>query len=321
VSSDTPLLPDWRGDADSVAPFARLRLAALDLDGTLLSASQPDRVLDKIGNLRLSLRLSRPATRLTIATGRALAGARKALAGLKLDRGTPIALYNGSLVVRMGSFVPIAYGGIALPVLSSVLDLALPAGAAVTAYFYAEAGSPAAVFDSDREEVWGWGRECPATDFNDLTVNAAPSWWADSQRTALAALVHLRNCRDRQGLVEGLAALSGLTVTKSGPHYLELRPLGWNKARALGIIAEALGIRREEVIAVGDNDNDAEMLAWAGVGVSVAHSSAAAQSASDYVSRLEGASAILEILRLIKHARRYDSSRHGHAGGLGRPVP
>jgi len=59
-----------------------------------------------------------------------------------------------------------------------------------------------------------------------------------------------------------------------------------NKGHALSLLCDDLGIRREEVIAVGDSVNDASMLAWAGRGFAMAHSDAYAVDAADEV--LEG---------------------------------
>ena len=42
---------------------------------------------------------------------------------------------------------------------------------------------------------------------------------------------------------------------------------GTTKGTGLAAVAELLGIARDEVMAVGDNFNDQDMLSWAGVGV------------------------------------------------------
>jgi len=50
-------------------------------------------------------------------------------------------------------------------------------------------------------------------------------------------------------------------------------------------------------LAVGDNDNDVEMLRWAGVGVAMGNSSAAALAAADWVTAAveqDGAALALE---------------------------
>jgi hypothetical protein len=44
-------------------------------------------------------------------------------------------------------------------------------------------------------------------------------------------------------------------------------PHGVSKASALKILAARLGVDRQQVMAIGDNWNDVEMLEWAGQGV------------------------------------------------------
>jgi HAD superfamily hydrolase (TIGR01484 family) len=56
-----------------------------------------------------------------------------------------------------------------------------------------------------------------------------------------------------------------------------------NKGHALSLVCEDLGVRREDVIAIGDSVNDASMLAWAGRGIAMPHSDAYALDAADEV--------------------------------------
>lgn len=60
-----------------------------------------------------------------------------------------------------------------------------------------------------------------------------------------------------------------LQITFSKPEYLEISPAGVTKAAGLAIVCEHLKIRPDEVIAVGDNFNDLEMLEFAGMSVVV----------------------------------------------------
>ncbi len=66
-----------------------------------------------------------------------------------------------------------------------------------------------------------------------------------------------------------LDALAGIDVTSSWSDNREIMPEGITKGRALAEIAERLGIPREQVMAIGDHENDRSMLAWAGVSVAM----------------------------------------------------
>jgi Cof subfamily protein (haloacid dehalogenase superfamily) len=65
---------------------------------------------------------------------------------------------------------------------------------------------------------------------------------------------------------------------------LEFMPRGINKATALAKVAREYGIRQEEVLAFGDGENDVAMLTWAGTGVAMAHGNQAAIRAAKHVS-------------------------------------
>jgi Cof subfamily protein (haloacid dehalogenase superfamily) len=72
--------------------------------------------------------------------------------------------------------------------------------------------------------------------------------------------------------------------TKSLPFNFEIGGLGVDKASALSWVCERIGIPPEDTIAFGDNDNDASMLRFAGIGVAVGNSVEAALAAADYVT-------------------------------------
>ena len=74
-----------------------------------------------------------------------------------------------------------------------------------------------------------------------------------------------------------------VAIMKTNPEYLEFLNLDANKGDALEAICRAYGIAREETAAFGDGDNDAAMLRWAGIGVAVANASGACRAAADVV--------------------------------------
>jgi len=75
-----------------------------------------------------------------------------------------------------------------------------------------------------------------------------------------------------------------LAVVETDPGYLELTPPHANKAVALQVVADRLGIGREQVLAFGDGNNDVGMLSWAGLGIAMSHGRASAREAADLVS-------------------------------------
>lgn len=92
---------------------------------------------------------------------------------------------------------------------------------------------------------------------------------------------------------------TGLPVhsVQSEPDYLEILPLGVSKGAALGAMLERLGVPAAEVVAVGDNWNDLEMIEAAGLGVAMGHAPAGVRARADHVagtSEEEGFRQVLE---------------------------
>jgi Cof subfamily protein (haloacid dehalogenase superfamily) len=56
------------------------------------------------------------------------------------------------------------------------------------------------------------------------------------------------------------------------------------KRAALRAVAGEMGLQAAEVMAIGDNANDAGMMQWAGIGVAMANASPMARKVADYVT-------------------------------------
>lgn len=68
---------------------------------------------------------------------------------------------------------------------------------------------------------------------------------------------------------EGLEPLEGIAITQSSELNIELMPLDVDKGSGIRDLAELYGIPMEEVMAIGDQDNDLPMLRAAGWGVAM----------------------------------------------------
>lgn len=70
----------------------------------------------------------------------------------------------------------------------------------------------------------------------------------------------------------------------SQPYVYEVLPKGNNKGTGLKALAEKLGIKQEEVMAIGDGNNDVEMLEYATYGVAMGNASELARNAAKYTT-------------------------------------
>lgn len=99
--------------------------------------------------------------------------------------------------------------------------------------------------------------------------------------------------------------------TISHPRFLEFVAPGVNKGRALRWLARRQGIPLEQVMAIGDQLNDLEMVAAVGHGVAMANAPAELKALARYVAPSvfeEGAATIIEAMVLARSAAAARSS-------------
>ena len=95
-----------------------------------------------------------------------------------------------------------------------------------------------------------------------------------------AGAVDTENTRAARAAVQ--KALPHLQLTRSSPGNIEIMPENAGKGTALAFLANYLGFEREQVMAMGDAENDLSMLEYAYHSVAMANASPAVQKACRY---------------------------------------
>jgi Cof subfamily protein (haloacid dehalogenase superfamily) len=246
-----------------------IRLIALDLDGTLIGRdlTVPER------NRRALAAAMQAGCWVTIATGRSFIPTNRFACDLQLN--APLVLYQGALVQdhRDGQVIHRE----TLP-----LDLARE-----VAQFVADQQLVAQVHDWD-----GTAYTARTNPFIERmrTITGVPAAPVDSlvtwlERPPLKFLFIDKPARI-DGLIQRLRTQFGARVEVVRSHELivEITAPQVSKARGLSVLATHLGVPREAILAMGDHDNDAEMLTWAGLGIAMPDASPAARAAADMVA-------------------------------------
>lgn len=291
-------------------PFSHIRLIALDIDGTLAKAAN-EPVAEFVSEDLLSS-LRHYGVLVTVATGRAFAGAGPIIAALS-NEGAPVTLYNGAIVTDRRGRTLYHRTAVSASTVAKLVEIAATSQARLLVYncypmqqsLIDERGK------GIMETVVGWAPE----PIGNLDLNGLPILWqsygdtkAVTEATAALFSTHDGNVKT---LLANLTTLADVSITSSGSGYIEVRPAGVSKAQGLTELIKLLGLDEAEVLAVGDNDNDAEMLAWAGIGVVVANATPNARAAADYVTARESVHGVIETLRLVRNARRLFRDERG----------
>lgn len=256
-------------------------LVVLDLDGTILDGSFK---LDSGLVTACRGAMARGLT-ITIATGRMPPAAQRYWEELEIT--APVILYNGALVRD-----PV--GGRDL--LAATLPRGLPwavfpifAGAAVDPLFYQ---NDTLYCLKLTPQVVTYCREMGLT----AEPISEPETFLRSGVFIKCLFIGLPD--DLNVIREKLAAAVGhqARLVISRPRYLELLPADASKGAALRFLAGCLGVPLARVIAVGDQENDLEMIREAGVGIAMAHAPDEVKAAADRVAPPPAEGGLLALL-------------------------
>jgi hypothetical protein len=244
-----------------------VRLVAIDVDGTLL----PTFTQALAARVALALKAAQEAgITVAIATGRRAAYTAPLLTGHGLRADTPLITSNGAVVRTLGGD-RIDRCTMEARVARGLCGVLRPFGAVV--------------FTFDRP---GRGELV----LEDLAqAHGRIALWVEANRNAIEVIKPLEDAlMDGDDPIQGMAAGS-LSLMRAAEQavrasewagdcecvrteypardlsILDLLPQGVSKGAALKKLAAHLGVERKDVMAIGDNWNDVEMLEWAGQGV------------------------------------------------------
>jgi Cof subfamily protein (haloacid dehalogenase superfamily) len=248
-----------------------IRLLALDLDGTLLNSrgELPERNLLAIAAAR------RKGVRVALVTGRRFRDARPLALELGLD--VPVISHNGALTKHARTLETVAARLLPLAAAREVLRIGRenkmdalvsddPHGAGVMVYDYQSDDNPALA------KYIAWSRRIHGEEAAESIRRVASLEdyldHAPVHITFSGSVARMQHLGER--LMEELGAgVKILSTVYPKPDFALLDVLHPEVSKGEGCEAAAReqGLRREEVMAIGDNFNDLEMLQYAGTSV------------------------------------------------------
>ncbi len=244
-------------------------LLVLDLDGTIL-----DRTMRLDPSVAGAIRRAVDrGLRVTLATGRMPPASRRYWEELGVT--VPVILYNGALVRDPASG-------------EDLVRWTLPLGLPWTAFpAYANAPVHPLFFDGDElfclEQTFPIIRYCEEQGLIADAIQDPEEFLSARELVKCLFIGHPDVLPIVRGeLEERVAPSARLAMSRSD--YLELLPARASKGIALEWLARHLDIPLERTIAVGDQENDLEMIRAAGVGVAMPHAPAHVRAQADRVA-------------------------------------
>ena len=96
---------------------------------------------------------------------------------------------------------------------------------------------------------------------------------------------------------EEIKALNKFEVVSSGDNNFEIMKKGSSKGSAVKRLAESLNIKQEEVICLGDNENDLSMIRYAGLGIAMGNGVDLLKKEADYITETNLNSGVAKAIR------------------------
>jgi Cof subfamily protein (haloacid dehalogenase superfamily) len=270
------------------------KLLALDLDGTTLNAR-----LEVLPEVERAIAAAQErGVIVTIATGRMFGATRPYAERLNIHG--PLICFQGGLIRDSRTGEVIYHAALAGDLAGEAIELLLDRGMFVIAYIDERLWVAEQRPELDLYLSWHPERPEVVIDPNlaHTIASASIARLLSQSETAVSSdlakvvvanpptkLLFVADPPVVEREIERLAAhFEGrLSVFRSHALFGELIPLGVSKGSALAALAGRLGIPREQVIAIGDHENDLAMIEWAGLGLAMGNAIPAARAIADAV--------------------------------------
>ena len=245
----------------------KYRLVAIDMDGTLLSSDKI--ILNE--TKKAILAAYDKGVIICIATGRAFPAIKKFID--ELDINIPLILYNGSRVRMSKDSSLLLNHTIAPNVAKAVYDIINNNNG--TCCFWK---NDQCYFNKDNEYTEYYRK---LTTINPHIIQVVQDdLFDDINKFIWFGSVEFLDIVQKQ-ILQGV---EGINYFKSHTNLLEIVPVDVSKGNVLKYLSESLGIPKEEVIAIGDDENDISMIKFAGLGVAMGNAKNSVKKVADYIT-------------------------------------
>lgn len=248
------------------------KLLAIDMDGTLLNSNK---VISKTNKEAVKKAVEK-GVNVVITSGRELNGLHKYLNEINLTGDNQYLIANnGGTIYKTSNFECIAYRGLRGRDLIKAYTLSNKIGLNLIAY---------TLNGSIAGEVNDLSKFEEAYVGNPVKIINFKSDVKDDDKITKIMLSQTEEMLPKKMLEIPKKFYSEYNVVKTMPTLLEVMNKDCSKGCAVKLLADKLGIKKEEVMSIGDEANDIEMLTYAGLGVAMGNAIKKLKDVAQYVT-------------------------------------
>lgn len=265
-----------------------IELIAIDLDGTLLNN-------EKKINLKVKNTLAKAkekGIKVVICTGRPLPGVVDYLKELNLEEaGDYVITYNGALVQKAHDGTTIAHHTMSFEDFLEVEAMSQKMNVHCQTL--------------DEKSIYTTNKDISPFTVRESSLVHMPIKYRSVEEMDPNLIISKMMMIDEPNVLDaGITQIPSTfyekyTVLRSEPFYLEVLNKAASKGQALKDLADILSLPRESIMALGDNENDRDMIVFAGIGVAMGNATKEIKAISDYVTdtnELDGVATVIEKL-------------------------
>ncbi len=252
-----------------------IKLCTIDLDGTLLNNEK--KVLPEVKEAIQKARAK--GVKIVLCTGRPLTGVTHLLEELEISGDDEyVATYNGSVVETVSGKVisseSLSYDDyLKMEMMSRKLNVPI----------HVHVVEPPRLISLNRNI----GKYSV---FEAFLTNIPLQYRAPEEITPDSKIIKIMYIDEAENLQKVLDALpqefyDNYTALRSEPFFFEMLNKKASKGQALLDLAKHLGIKQEETMAIGDNENDLSMVETAGIGVAMGNAVDSVKAAATFVTK------------------------------------
>ncbi len=250
----------------------KYKIAVFDLDGTLTNNKKE--LTDRTRNALLSLQ--QQGVKVVLASGRPTYGIQPLAEQLQMaNYGGYILAYNGGVIIDCASQQVVYSQMLPEQILPQLYDESKEAGCVILSYRGAQ------ILTESPEDQYV---EYEAM-LNKMEAQGVESF-VESFRCPVPKCLAVGDPAQAAHLEQRLVELFGeqMSIYRSEPFFVELVPLGIDKAKSLARLAEIEGVTSDDMISFGDGFNDLSMIEYAGCGVAMANAQPLVKERADVVA-------------------------------------